>query len=510
MAFEFKPDESVTQNVRKMARKEIGKALAELTDPPKKDRNEAVHSARKRFKKLRALLRLVRDGLGDRVYRKENVFFRDAGRPLTEVRDAKVLGEALDKLADSFAGQAPSDGLKKLQAALEKRRKEITHRILDEHNALAEVARRLRAARRRVKNGDAGSDDWSTLGKGLKRVYRQGRDACAEAADDRSVENLHEWRKQTKYLRAQLEMLRPTWPEVLEGLADQAHHLGDLLGDDHDLAVLHDLLEREPDMAGSPGAARALLALIDRRREELQEEALRLGPRLYADKPRAFTDRFEKCWEVWRAGGVRRRLPLHLDQRGPRHLRAARGGSLTGLRRTEVAQRRALGRCWGDRARGGLRADPPQGGLPATLSHPARLPGLRLAGWTRGRAADGCTARRLVCGLLLGPDGGAVCIGPDECRLDASHCRPDRGGEAPALAGPRHRRRNRGPRGFERRGRRSARCLYGLTLSRRMSIRTSTRTRTRLSARSRAGRPSLPARRRAARGRYGGVPGSGR
>jgi len=43
-----------------------------------------------------------------------------------------------------------------------------------------------------------------------------------------------------------------------------------------------------------------LVALIDRRREELQQEAFRLGRRLYRDKPKVFTKRIKGYWKAWR------------------------------------------------------------------------------------------------------------------------------------------------------------------------------------------------------------------
>jgi len=45
----------------------------------------------------------------------------------------------------------------------------------------------------------------------------------------------------------------------------------------------------------------ALIALIDQRRNELQEEARVLGLRIYADKPRVLASRAEAYWRAWRA-----------------------------------------------------------------------------------------------------------------------------------------------------------------------------------------------------------------
>ena len=48
-------------------------------------------SARATGREIRVGLPLAGAELGEEVYRRENAAFRDAGRPLTEIRDARVL-----------------------------------------------------------------------------------------------------------------------------------------------------------------------------------------------------------------------------------------------------------------------------------------------------------------------------------------------------------------------------------------------------------------------------------
>ena len=53
----------------------------------------------------------------------------------------------------------------------------------------------------------------------------------------------------------------------------------------------------------SPPANDALLALIDRRRGQLQAKARLLGSRLYEPKPRRFRARIGKYWRLWYEAG---------------------------------------------------------------------------------------------------------------------------------------------------------------------------------------------------------------
>lgn len=51
-----------------------------------------------------------------------------------------------------------------------------------------------------------------------------------------------------------------------------------------------------------------LLALIDKRRAELQAQAEFLGERFYAEKRDAFESRFQEYWKAWRAEEETNRL----------------------------------------------------------------------------------------------------------------------------------------------------------------------------------------------------------
>jgi CHAD domain-containing protein len=294
--YQFKPDESVKKGIRRMARRQIEQALEEL----RAQGADAVHSVRKRFKKVRAALRLARSGLDRQTYKSENRCFRAAGRSLSEVRDAEALLEAFDKLARRLGGSVDAGLLSKVREGLEAHRREVARRVLEQGQALEGARGLVESAPERIGKWDVAPNGWSTLRDGLQEVYRKGYRALAEAGDEPSDENLHEWRKRVKDLRHALEILRPIWGDVLEELAGQARSLGDCLGDDHDLAVLRALLQREPDTFGGASAARALFPGIEKRRGELQQAAFLLGRRVYGEKPRVFARRMGTYWKTWR------------------------------------------------------------------------------------------------------------------------------------------------------------------------------------------------------------------
>ena len=131
-------------------------------------------------------------------------------------------------------------------------------------------------------------------------MYRRGQRALTAVRRKPTVEYLHEWRKQAKYLRYQLDLLRPLAPKPLTPLAKRIDHLGDLLGDDHDLAVLRREVAGDPARFGGPQALEPLLARIDRRRQRLEHDAIVLGRKVFRDPPQTFGRRLRGYWKTER------------------------------------------------------------------------------------------------------------------------------------------------------------------------------------------------------------------
>ena len=294
----LKRDEAGTRSARRIARDRVKSALKTLG--PGKISDSAVHAARKDLKKARAVLRLLRDALGEPTYKKENAALRDAARPLGDVRDGRVLVDALSSLVKYYGAPASALPLTRFQRALNRRRTELRREVLDKPSQLRDARKKLRQIRSRSGQWRVGRHGWSVLGAGLKRTYSQGRDAFRMARTAPTSEHLHEWRKQTKYFWHQLQVFEPLWPGPLGKLVDETHKLTDFLGDDHDLAVLRERAVAAREEFPTAASHRALLALIERCREGLQEKALQLGQLLYEEKPAVFTARLGKYWEDWR------------------------------------------------------------------------------------------------------------------------------------------------------------------------------------------------------------------
>lgn len=289
-------DEPGLREVKRILIDWIAQAAAALNN--KKVTDTDIHSARKQLKKARAALRLLRDAIGQIAYRRENAALRDTARPLGAARDSRVLIAALDALVGRHKAASERLKLDKFRRVLRNEQRRARQAVT--RTLMAKQRTALRAVIKRSERWRLRGDDWAVLGGGLARTYRNGSQEFARAKDSRDTEHLHDWRKQVKYLWHQLQILQPVRPEKIGELAAQCHKLADYLGDDHDLAVLQYKITTHAQAFDRKQDMDALLHLVNRRRVLLQDKAFALGSRLFAHKPRVFTQLLGKYWKAWR------------------------------------------------------------------------------------------------------------------------------------------------------------------------------------------------------------------
>ncbi|HSM28599.1 MAG TPA: CHAD domain-containing protein, partial [Thioalkalivibrio sp.] len=293
MSYQLEITEPIDVGVRRIANELIDDAIVRIEAP---DRNchEAVHEVRKNCKKLRALLRLIRPRVPD-LYKAENRHFRDAAASLSGIRDAEAALESYDALLKAFDGGVDRCGLAPARRVLTLHKQHLAEEMADLDARLDAFGERMHEARKRVSDWQLPADDpnhgkrgFGLLEAGLAKTYKRGRKAMDRAYEAPSVENFHEWRKRAKYQRYHLRLLRPVWPRLLKRTRSEVKTLGDLLGEDHDLAVLEEVLTVALGADVSQGRMDVLKALMRQRSLQLRDEALWLGRRSYAEKPKAF------------------------------------------------------------------------------------------------------------------------------------------------------------------------------------------------------------------------------
>lgn len=296
-AYALKEDEPFDDGLRRIAAGRAENALERLRGiaAGQITAAEAVHGARKDMKKLRTLLRLLREELPKKVYRQEAERYREAARKLSGSRDAEVKLATLDALAER--ADLPAEATGTWRRILDSDREAATGTVRGQE-AMAEATALIEAGREGIERWRLEKDPWKAVGNSFTRLYRRGREGMRAAeADSGDDESFHEWRKRAKDLRYGLELLSGAWNGPLEATAAEADRLSELLGDHHDLAVLReDLRQRRL----GEEETRRLEAAIEERQGELAAAAFDLGHRLYAERSKDLGRRLGRYWRAWR------------------------------------------------------------------------------------------------------------------------------------------------------------------------------------------------------------------
>jgi CHAD domain-containing protein len=281
MAYALTPCDTVRDELVRVARERLDEALARLDgldEASAEDIERAVHDVRKRCKETRGLAELIRPALGP-AFRSFNGLVRDAASELSSIRDAHAVLDTFDRLrAAQPALDDPSlDRVRAHQAAVADA---ATRSVAGGDERLEHARTRLRAARSEIDRWTI-PDGFRPLAAGLRRTYERGAAQHAEVQRRASDERVHEWRKETKRLWYQLRLLQRAAPSVLDPTIEVLHALGDALGDDHDLAVLVELLDADPASFGGDDVVERARAMARAQQDQLRSGAIRLGATIY-------------------------------------------------------------------------------------------------------------------------------------------------------------------------------------------------------------------------------------
>lgn len=309
MPYTLRARESVRRGIKRVAAQEIDSAIDRLTK--RKDRDEAVHDARKSVKKVRGALRLVRFDFA-KQFQVENAAFRDIGRKLSELRDAKALLEVFDDLIQEYKDQLGRGALGSVRSGLIARKKQF-EAANNVEAIITEVVTDLRLARVRMEAWPLTSNGFAAVAPGLATTFRQGRNAFAAARDNPLPENYHEWRKRVKDHWYHIRLLENLWTPVMQAYEKSLKHIEQHLGDDHNLVVLRQAAIDDPSHFTNKREMQTLFNLTDVYQGKLRLEAQNIGERIYGQKPRELVAQMQHLWEAWKHEGerswARRTLP---------------------------------------------------------------------------------------------------------------------------------------------------------------------------------------------------------
>lgn len=294
MEYTLGPEESTLSGVRRIARLQLEQAVLEL-QMSGEPIDLRIHSVRKRIKRLRGLLRLVEAALDAETFERENECLRGAASQLAPARRAAALLATFDALLERFPGKLGPEAQAAFRRRLVEERDRAVEAVHGDRHERAITA--LRAALDRLDDWPLTADGWRLVGGGFAKTYERGRRALRRARNETTTEALHFWRRFAKYHWYHLRLLASVWPPVLLAFDSALDELGELLGAEHDLDDLRQLLLSGPPSELWLDQLSTLLRLLEERRRELQQAAFAVGGRIYAEKPRAAARRMRAYFE---------------------------------------------------------------------------------------------------------------------------------------------------------------------------------------------------------------------
>ena len=196
-----------------------------------------MHGLRTAIKRLRAYLRMARASLEDADYHRKTGDLRDSAQGLAHYRDQAVILQT----TEDMLGEARKPELRRaiqrlrafLEGALSAERDDGTVR-----RAAQDAEKTLQAMAGSFEGQALEASGWRVLEVGLRQTYRKARRLMRRWGETGVIEDAHEWRKFSKYLMFQVQLVERAWPEHLPKLRKRLSELETCLGRAHDVVML--------------------------------------------------------------------------------------------------------------------------------------------------------------------------------------------------------------------------------------------------------------------------------
>jgi len=262
----------------------------------------SVHEIRKSFKRIRAILRLIRWDIGEDLYHSENRKFRDLSRSLSSLRDYHVI---ICDLAERFESEElliPESRFIQFINHLNDQ-KELEYQHLVDIKAMKTIQHTLKQSYQDVQGYDLSRLGPHTIEKGVKHIYQNCLNHIEKAQHDLTDASLHNLRKCTKYLLYQMQLVEEVWPDYFNNYSKALKEATDLLGDDHNLVEEITIINSMPESLLPQTDKQRLTDALNKERQQLHEETWQLMGKIFTEDPNSFIKRVNSYWLLGRQTG---------------------------------------------------------------------------------------------------------------------------------------------------------------------------------------------------------------
>jgi len=245
----------------------------------------AVHDTRKALRRARAVLSLIADALPKSERRAVKAALQEARRSLSSVRDHAVAPETLGALALGDEDRQTAKQVLDNAAEAMPAHAEIKQLLADSAGRVAAQVEALAAAL-------PAEISWSTLAEGVRVVYSRARHARRKAKG--STSQFHNWRRRSKELAYQLEVVAQHAGARAEKIHAELEEVTDTLGPAVDLIMLREFV-RTYAQGVTPEALEHLETAIEAQLGDLMKTARKAGRDTFDRSAHSFAKRLGRA-----------------------------------------------------------------------------------------------------------------------------------------------------------------------------------------------------------------------
>ena len=248
------------------------------------DATAAVHQSRKALRRARAVLGLVGAALPSSEQRAVKAALQEARRALSTIRDHAVAPETLAQLALDDGDRATARRVL-ANAAL------AMPALAETKQLLAESAARAAAQAEALQTALPHEIEWDTVAEGIRMTYGDARRASAAAK--RSNAWFHTWRRRSKELVYQLELIAGQAGPRVTAIHDELSGITDTLGPAVDLIMVREFVATYAQGI-PPDDIAHLRDSIDHQLDDLMKAARKAARDAFRQKPKKLEKRITK------------------------------------------------------------------------------------------------------------------------------------------------------------------------------------------------------------------------
>jgi hypothetical protein len=294
VGYRLKSGRSIESEMRRIAGRQLQAALTEMRRVGGSKSDRTVHEARRRVKKVRALIRLVQPDLGE-GYRTTNRRLRIVVRLLGPIADGESVIDTLSDLARRYDGRMSSESVASIRGGLVRRERRVDRKAAIDR-VLPRAAELVRTELERLPRWTLRADGFRAIAGGLEKTVRGGRRAMANAEAMPGSDTFLRWRHRVKDHWFQMRLIEGRTGGAFQAIAQRLETLDGILGAHHNCALLEDILQS--DALASRADTAACLRVLRRHQLKLRAQALTLGAEIYREKPRRFVKNVRRQWRL--------------------------------------------------------------------------------------------------------------------------------------------------------------------------------------------------------------------